>query len=124
MFANFGPSHVLLTENTLEYVADKLKFFLKNYNCKRVEISTHHTSSNGFSERINREVNKLLRIYTAHFAINNWDTLLPVIQLCINSPFNASIGEALFYALFAHDSSVSSLTPPNFSYSDDSLMLR
>ena len=59
VFANFGPSHVLLTDNAPEYVADKLKFFLKNYNCKKVEVTAHHASSNGFSERINREINKL-----------------------------------------------------------------
>ena len=121
VIANFGPPHVLITDNAPEYVSDKLRYFLKNYNCKKIEIAPYHAASQGLSERINREVNKLLRIYTTQFAIHDWDKFLPVIQLCINNTFNSSIGETPFYSLFAHDPSTSSFVPPKFNYSEDEL---
>ena len=121
VIANFGPSNVLVTDNAQEYVSEKLKLFLKNYNTKKVEISVHHPQSQGLSERINKEINKLLRIYTTQYAIHDWDTLLPTIQLCINSTYNSSLQETPFFALFAHDPSTSALNPPKLNYAEDEL---
>ena len=121
VFSFFGSSNVLVTDNAAEYTSDKLKKFLKNYNCKKVQIAPFHPASQGFSEVINREVNKLLRIYTTQLAIHDWDILLPTIQHCINDTFNSSIGESPFYALFSYDSSSSSLSPPKLSYAEDEL---
>ena len=111
VISNFGPSNVLITDNAPEYVSEKLKLFLKKCNFKKVEVSVFHPQNQGCSERINKEINNLLRIYTAQYAIHDRDTLLPTIQLCINNTFNSSIGETPFLALFAHDPSTSAFTP-------------
>ena len=121
VFSFFGSSNVLVTDNAAEYTSDKLKKFLKNFNCKKVQIAPFHPASQGFSEVINREVNKLLRIYTTQLAIHDWDILLPTIQHCINDTFNSSIGETPFYAFFYYDSSSSSFSPPKLSYAEDEL---
>ena len=102
--ANYGSSSVMVTDNAQEYVADKLKKFLKFFNTKKVEIAPYHPASQGLAERINREVNKLLRIYTNELMINDWDELLPVIQLTINNTHNASIGDTPFIALYGYGS--------------------
>ena len=54
---------------------------------KKVEIAPYHAASQGLAERINREVNKLLRIYTRQLASVDWDELLPVLQFILISMF-------------------------------------
>ena len=120
-FANYGSSNVLITDNAPEYTSEKLIKFLNNYNTKKVEIAPYHPSSAGLSERINREVNKLLRIYLDEYARDDWDSLLPVIQLTINNTYNHSIRESPFFALFGYDSATVALTPPKLNYSEDEL---
>ena len=121
VIANYGSSSVLLTDNAKEYVGEKLKNFLKFFNTKKVEIAPYHPSSQGLAERINREINKMLRIFTNNLAINDWDELLPVLQLTINNTHNASIGESPFFVLYGYDSPTIALTQPKINYSETDL---
>ena len=121
LISHYGSSKVLLTDNGSEYISELLSDFCKFYNTDKVQVAPYHPSSAGFSERINREVNKMLRIFVNELAINDWDRLLPVVQLCINSTYNQSLKETPFYALFGYDSASSVLNPPRFSYREDEL---
>lgn len=121
VISNYGSSRILLSDNAQEYVSTKLANFLKYYNTKKVQIAPYHPASQGLAERINREVAKLLRIYTTQLAINDWDVLMPVIQLTINNTYNASIQETPFFALFGYDSGTVTLTPPKLNYGEDEL---
>jgi len=119
VFSNFGSSHILLTDNAPEYVSDKMIQFLKHFNTEKKQIAPYHPSSQGLAERINREINKLLRIYIQSYGTDDWDKLLPVLQLTINNTFNASIRETPFFALFGYDSATVTFSPPKVSYSED-----
>ncbi len=122
VISNFGSPHVLMTDNAAEYTSEKLRDFLSFYNTRKVEIAPFHPIGNGISERINYEVAKILRTYVDQLAMNDWDQLLPAIQLTINNTFNASINESPFFALFSFDSATISLNPPKLSYSEDELL--
>ena len=121
VISHYGSSNVLVTDNAAEYKSEKLNKFLQFYNTKKTEIAPYHPASQGLSERINREINKLLRIYTNQLAIHDWDVLLPVLQLTINNTYNSSIKETPFFALFGYDGNTEALAPPKFSYSEDEL---
>lgn len=122
--SNYGSSEVLVTDNAQEYVSEKMKKFCKFYNTRKVEISPHHPQGQGVVERINRELNQFLRIYTDVLATEDWDDLLPVLQLTINNTFNASIKETPFYALYGYDSFSETLQPPKTNYDESDLALR
>ena len=121
VISHYGASNVLITDNAAEYRSEKLSNFLRFFNTRKVETAPYHPASQGLAERINREINKLLRIYLKQYAINDWDLLLPVLQLTINSTYNSSIRETPFYALFGYDSSSVALSPPKMSYAEDEL---
>lgn len=121
LFSNYGSCHVLISDNASEYLSTKLSQFLKYYNVKKTEIAPYHPASQGLSERINREIAKLLRIYTSELSINDWDKLLPTIQLTINNTFNSSILESPFFALYGYDSSSVTFAPSKMQYSEDEL---
>ena len=121
VIANFGSSTNLITDNALELKSEKLKNFLQFFNTKKIEIAPYHPSSQGLAERINREINKMLRIYCNEMSIVNWDELLPVIQLTINNTHNASLGETPFFVLYGYDSPTVTLSPPKMNYSESDL---
>ena len=86
-----------------------------------MEIAPYHLASQGLAERINREINKLLRILLQQHNMNDWDKLLPVVQLSINNTYNTSIHESPFFALYGYDSNTITLAPPQLNYSADVL---
>ena len=120
----FGPPETLLTDNAKEYISDKVSRFCVFYNIKKVEVVPYHPQSAGLSERINREILKLIRIYTNTLAVNDWDQLIPVIQLTLNNCYNATLGETPFYVLFGFDSPTITLTQPKFSYNQSDLAIQ
>jgi len=121
VISHYGSSRVMVSDNAQEYQSNKLIQFLAHYNTRKVSISPYHPASQGLSERVNLEVAKLLRIFTEQYAINDWDSLLPVIQLSINNTFNASIAETPFFALLGYDSGTVTLSPPRLHYGEDDL---
>ena len=121
VISNYGSSQVMITDNAAEYTSEKMAAFLRFYNTRKTEIAPYHAASQGLAERVNREVTKLLRIYLHQYAAHNWDELLPVLQLTINSTYNSSIQEAPFFALFGYDSSTTVLSPPRLNYDESDL---
>ena len=121
VISHFGSPNVLLTDNGREYISSVLSQFLSYYNTKKVEVAPYHPSSAGFAERINREVNNMLRMFVHQMAMYDWDRILPVVQLCINSTYNASLRETPFFALLGFDSASTVLNPPRANYSEDPL---
>ena len=101
---NYGFSTLILSDNAPEYISDRFNEFCKFYNIRKKQIAPYHPSSQGLAERINREVNKLLRIYSNELAISDWDDLMPIIQLTINNTYNSSIKETPFHLLYGFDS--------------------
>ena len=121
VISHYGSCSTLLTDNAKEYTSEKLKKFCDYYNIQKTEVSPYRPSNNGLAERVNKEVNTLLRIYTNQLATNDWDELLPVIQLTINNTHNVSLGDTPFFVLFGYDSPTVTLTTPKIDYQDSEL---
>ena len=60
-------------------------------------------------------------MYVYELNITERDTLLPTIQLAINSTFNSSINENPLFALFGFDSATDTLSPTKINYGEDAL---
>ena len=116
VISNFGSAGTLLTDNAAEYKSEKLNNFCAFYNIRKIEYANYHPSSGGLQERMNRELNKMIRIYVSELANNDWDEFLPTVQLTINNTYNEMIGETPFLALFRYDSPSVSLTSPKINF--------
>ena len=121
VISNYGSCESLLTDNAQEYKSEKLKKFCNFFNIRKVEYSPFSPQSGGISERSNRELNKFLRMYVNDMNLNDWDELLPVLQLTVNNTYNQTIKETPFFALFGYDSPTVSLNPPKINYGEDNL---
>ena len=123
IFSNFGTPEVLLTDNSPEFISEKMLKFCRFFNIKKREISVFHASSNGITERQNRELVKLIRIYVSEIETLEWDIFLPTLQLTINNSYNETLGDSPFYCLFGYDSR-SETYQPRLNYAEDDLSQR
>ena len=121
VFADHGAPYVFLTDRGAEYTSSDLTNFLQQYNTRKAEVAPYHASSHGFAERINREINKLLRMFTDRGELHNWDEYLPFIQICINDTYNASLKETPFFAKNSYDGASATYSPPRLNLGEDEL---
>ncbi len=67
-------------------------------NITKVHISPYHSQANGKVENVHRNVKTMLRSYI-HNYVNDWDMLLPMLQLAHNSHISKSTGYSPFYLM-------------------------
>ena len=66
----------------------------------KLNFSTaYHLQSDGKTERVNRMLEDLLRIYIFDFG-GSWEDHLPLVEFSYNNSFQSSIGMAPFEALY------------------------
>ena len=123
LISHYGTFETLLTDNAQEFRSEELRKFLKFYGIRKKEIVIYQPSSQGLSERINRELVKLIRIYVDDTARNDWDLFLPTLQLTCNNTYNNVLGETPFFSLFGYDSFSVAFKPPKFNYGEDYLSM-
>ena len=123
LISHYGTFETLLTDNAPEFRSEELLKFLKFYGIRKTEIVIYQPSSNGLSERINRELSKLVRIYVEEAARNDWDLFLPTLQLTVNNTYNNVLGETPFFALYGYDSFSVAYKSPKFNYGEDYLSM-
>ena len=117
--SHYGSPEVLLSDNACEFTSETLLKFCEFYNIKKVQVAPYHPASQGLAERINKEVNSMIRIYSSQLAMEDWDQLLPIIQLTLNNTFNASLQETPFFSLYGYDSRTVTYSSPKVNYSED-----
>ncbi len=67
-------------------------------NIVKVHISPYHSQANGKVENVHRNIKTMLRSYIENY-VNDWDTLLPMLQLAHNSHISKSTGFSPFYLM-------------------------
>ena len=61
--------------------------------------SSYHPESDGQSERINRVLNEMLRHYV-NARHDNWDKLLPIVELAHNNAYSTATGSTPFFICY------------------------
>lgn len=122
VFTHYGTPETLLSDNGTEFVSETINLLCKAYNIKKVQTAPYHPASNGLVERVNREINKLLKLYVGQSGHSNWDTYMCDFQLAINNTYNKSIGDTPFFVLYGYDSRQNThweiTEDANYSYED------
>ncbi len=67
-------------------------------------ISPYTSHSNGAVERLHRTVEDLLRRCLVTLPLEHWETLIPELQLTINTTYARSIGCPPYLVMFGADS--------------------
>ena len=77
--------------------------------------TANHPQTDGLTERVNRQVEDILRAFVNHKQ-NNWDQLLPLCEFSINSAQQSSVGNSPFYLTYG----VHPRKPPDFVFGGES----
>lgn len=86
-FFKFEMPKNIITDNGRQYVSTELKRLFKENNINHILIPSYTPSSNGISERINRTINEILRIYKK----KKPKELIEIMHRRLNQTYNNSL---------------------------------
>jgi len=98
IFARFGISNTITTDNDVQFNSDFTKIFLDLYDVYIKFIVTYHTESNGLIENRNREIGKLLRLLANKE--KEWDLVLPFALWTLRTSKNSVTKYSSFELLY------------------------
>lgn len=86
----FQTPTYLLTDQATTFLSQKFKEFLENRKIKHIINTPFNPKCNGISERINKEINVLMRTYKG----NKISKIISVIETKLNASIHSSTGYA------------------------------
>jgi hypothetical protein len=96
-YANFGLPDDIVSDRDKIFTS---RFWRATHQALGVKLNmstSFHPQSDGGTERLNRTLQDMLRCYV-NPRMDNWDTLLPLVQFAYNSTHHSSIGMSPFEA--------------------------
>ena len=95
----FGIPLAIRSDNGSEFWG-AFQSFAAIYHITRRRTSPFHSNANGQAERYLREVGKMLRVALRGVDPASWSTLIPELQLVLNSTHQRSIGCSPYLLMF------------------------
>ncbi|KAL0220695.1 hypothetical protein RCL1_000549 [Eukaryota sp. TZLM3-RCL] len=104
VFCMFGLPQEIHSDRGPEFNNDVLKKLFELLAIEQSFSVPHHHQSNGMVERKNRDVLSLLRkLLLTYQSYNSWSSLVPLIQVILNSSVNSITGCTPSSLLFGSD---------------------
>jgi hypothetical protein len=97
-----GVPKSILSDRDPRFTAHFWTAFWKKLGTSLAMSTAYHPETDGQTERANRTLETMLRS-CVDFEQRNWDELLPVVELAINSAKQASTGHSPFFLLYGRD---------------------
>ena len=93
IWCEHGTPHTMFSDSGLEFRNQILKEMNKKLQVKHSFVAVYHPSSNGLCERKNSSILTTLKCF---LHLEEWDKLLPTIQLAVNAAYCSSLGDSPF----------------------------
>lgn len=105
LFERHYPVHGIPTAITSDrgpqFVSDLWRYFCRLLNIEQRLSTAYHPQTDGATERMNQEIEKMIRIW-ATYTQENWSTLLPIIMGAINNRESSSTGLSPFFFMHGY----------------------
>src|ERR1051325_8871525 len=108
IFRNHGLPKVIVSDRDTKFTSKFWKALFKQLDTKLAMSTAFHPQTDGQTERMNRTLEQMLRIYT-NYAQDDWDKLLTIAEFAYNNSVQSSIG----YTPFELDCGQAPNTPSN-----------
>ena len=89
MFCRYGMPKVLVSDNGTNLVSNIMKNLCLEWKIKHRTTSIYHAQSN-LTERVNRNIKTMMRIYTENDKHGTWADELPSFRLALNNAIHES----------------------------------
>ena len=115
LICRHGTPESFLSDQGTEFTNSTMAAICKGLHIKQRLTTTAHPQSNGLTERVNRNLIKILKAYMQQYDAD-WDFMLPYAQFAINTSFHPTLQETPFYVLHGRDPrlSLDNWLPLNF----------
>jgi hypothetical protein len=124
IFGNYGLPREIICDRDRKFVSEFWKSLFKLCGTKINMSSAYHPETNGQTERTNRSLEDMLRMYVGKRQ-QSWDKWLYLIQFAYNQREHSSIGMSPFYALYGQECRTPiSLATPNSKIESLNQMIR
>lgn len=99
VFAQHGLSRVLIMDRRTQFTIMFWKTLFELFKTKLAMSTAYHSQNDGQTERANRTIEDMLRVFTLEKQ-EEWDTLLSLVEFTYNNFINASTKAMLFYLIY------------------------
>ena len=99
VIAHFGVPLNILTDRGGSFESQILQQLCDSLNINKLRTMSHHPQGNASNERSHQTVNRLLRTFIEGGYGQNWDEVIPLIALAINSNINETTNFMPYEAL-------------------------
>jgi len=118
---HYGAPEKILTDQGANFMSEVLKNICKKFNIKKIRSTAYHPQSNASLERYHRDLKTYLKIFTTNVA--EWDELLGIACLALNTSKTRSTGFTPFEIIFMHPANIPSsfrntVNKPIYNYDD------
>ena len=110
IFRNHGLPKVIVSDRDAKFTSKFWKALFKQLDTKLAMSTAFHPQTDGQTERMNRTLEQMLRIYT-NYAQDDWDKLLTIAEFAYNNSVQSSTG----YTPFELDCGQAPNTPSNLT---------
>jgi hypothetical protein len=111
LFPYFGIPSVLVTDKGKENINQEVQKLLATFQIHHIVSSTAHPQSNGMVERRQQMISQFFRkMVESHDDQLNWPSMIPTLQLVINSSKSSTRGFSPFFLTYFRN--------PNFPFSE------
>lgn len=109
VIAEHGCPEVLVTDRDPRFTSEEFQKWSNEYGIDHRKSTAYHPQTDGQTERYNRVLEDMLRAYVSP-ALNDWDKLLPVLQLAVNNSYNVGHQHTPFYLVYGRHPVVPGVT--------------
>src|SRR5262249_42398304 len=109
VIALHGVPQSIVSDRDSKFTSLFWKSLMQRLNIQSKMSSAFHPQTDGQTERMNRTLEQILRMYV-EYNQKNWESLLPLAEFAINNHVSASTGYSPFYLNYG-------LHPPMTTYS-------
>lgn len=102
IFCRHGTPESFLSDQGTEFTNTTLGTICKGLQIKQRFTTTAHPQANGLTERVNRNLVKILIAYMQQYSAE-WDDMLPYAQFAINTSHHPTLQETPFYIVHGRD---------------------
>lgn len=103
---HYGAPEKILTDQGANFMSEVMKNLCKKFNIKKLRSTAYHPQSNASLERYHRDLKTYLKIFTTNVA--EWDELLGIACLALNTSKTRSTGFTPFEIVFMHPANIPS----------------
>jgi len=97
----YGIPTAIVSDRGPQFVSDLWKHFCKLLGVERRLSTGYHPQTDGATERMNQEIQKIMRIW-ACYTQNNWLSFLPTVMASINEREASSTGMSPFFYMHGY----------------------